>query len=140
LASAANRGHVERFDRFELVDIARRRVGLLPYVMRLKCCRGQRVGRGRPSEGALVMHEIGRYYVRMASTRVTVTLDPAALAAARQAAKGSGESLSEWLSRAAWRRAIEDAAAFSAEQDRRRPEWQAWDEARAEVVLGGASG
>jgi hypothetical protein len=36
LASAANRGHVERFDRFELVDIARRRAGLLAYVTRLK--------------------------------------------------------------------------------------------------------
>ena len=63
-----------------------------------------------------------RYSTRMATERVTVTLDQAALSAARSAASIAGMSLSEWLSRAAWTRAIEQAALISAEQDRRVPD------------------
>lgn len=75
----------------------------------------------------------------MTTARVTLTLDQAALAAARAAAAGAGESLSEWLSRAAWDRAVEQAAAVSAEQDRRHPEWADWDEARTDRILGEAA-
>jgi hypothetical protein len=75
----------------------------------------------------------------MATARVTLTLDQAALAAARQAAAGAGKSLSEWLSCAAWDRAVEQAAAVSAEQDRAHPEWADWDEARAQQLLGGGA-
>jgi hypothetical protein len=74
----------------------------------------------------------------MATARVTLTLDQAALAAARAAAAVAGESLSEWLSRAAWHHAVEQAAVVSAEQDRRHPEWAGWDEARAGRTLGEA--
>lgn len=74
----------------------------------------------------------------MATSRVTLTLDQSALAAARAAAAGAGESLSEWLSHAAWRRAVEQAAATSAEQDQVHPEWADWDEAAAGRTLGTA--
>lgn len=65
---------------------------------------------------------IMRYSARMATERVTLTMDQAALSAARSAATDAGVSLSEWLSRAAWRRAIEQAATVSAEQDRHLPD------------------
>ncbi|MGH3679844.1 MAG: hypothetical protein ACRDT2_06250 [Natronosporangium sp.] len=75
----------------------------------------------------------------MRTARVTLTLDQAALAAARQAAAGTGESLSVWLSHAAWHRAVEQAAVASAEQDRLHPEWAGWDESAAERILGQAA-
>lgn len=75
----------------------------------------------------------------MASERVTVTMDPAAIAAARTAATEAGVSLSEWLSRAAWSRAIVQSATHSAEQDRQHPEWADWGDATTRHVLGDAA-
>jgi hypothetical protein len=69
--------------------------------------------------------------------RVNVTMDRAALAAARAAAEGDNISLSEWLSKAAWDRAVTRAARISAEQDRRLPdEFAQWDDAAADRVFG----
>ncbi len=54
----------------------------------------------------------------MGTERVNLTMNKDALAAARAAAEAEHVSLSEWLSRAAWDRAVHDAAKISAEQDR----------------------
>jgi hypothetical protein len=76
----------------------------------------------------------------MATRRVSLTLDTAALDAAEQAAKANGMSLSAWLSRAAWDRAIEQAARVSAEQDRALPgEFADWDAQRANRLFGDAA-
>jgi hypothetical protein len=76
----------------------------------------------------------------MATKRVSLTLDTTALDAAEQAAKANGMSLSAWLSRAAWDRAIEQAARISAEQDRAMPdEFADWDAQRADRILGDAA-
>jgi hypothetical protein len=76
----------------------------------------------------------------MATERVTVTLDQSALSAARAAATADGLSLSEWLSRAAWQRAIEQAARISAEQDRLLPdEFADLDAARHDALFGEAA-
>jgi hypothetical protein len=73
----------------------------------------------------------------MPTERVNVSLDKAALAAARAAADASKQSLSEWLSKAAWDRAIWQAARLSAEQDRLHPDELAGrDEDAAERIFG----
>lgn len=73
----------------------------------------------------------------MATERVTVTMEQAALAAARTAARYDGVSLSEWLSKAAWTRAVEQAARLSAEQDRQLGSgFSDWDAAAVDRVLG----
>ena len=73
----------------------------------------------------------------VATERVNVTMDKAALAAARAAAIGDNVSLSEWLSKAAWDRAVAQAARVSAEQDRRVPdELPGWDDAAADRIFG----
>jgi len=78
-----------------------------------------------------------RYCVRMATERVSLSMDKAALAAARVAAAGENLSLSEWLSKVAWTRAVEHAAKVSAEQDRHLPdELAGWDTDGADRVFG----
>ena len=73
----------------------------------------------------------------MATERVTVTMEQAALAAARSAASSDGVSLSEWLSKAAWTRAVEQAARVSAEQDRQLgSEFADWDASAVDRVFG----
>jgi hypothetical protein len=73
----------------------------------------------------------------MATERVNLTMDKAALAAARTAAAGEQVSLSEWLSKAAWMRAVEQAARVSAEQDRHLPDESAgWSDDAADRVFG----
>lgn len=73
----------------------------------------------------------------MATERVNLTMDKAALAAARIAAAGEKVSLSEWLSKVAWTQAIERAARVSAEQDRRLPdELTGWDDDGTDRVFG----
>ena len=68
---------------------------------------------------------------------VLKTLDKAAVTAARAAAEADQVSLSEWLSKAAWDRAIWQAARVSAEQDRRYPdEPPGWAEAGADRIFG----
>lgn len=63
-----------------------------------------------------------------------------ALAAARSAAGAAGLSLSEWLSKAAWDRAVEQAARVSAEQDRQLDaEFADWDADRADRMFGEAA-
>jgi hypothetical protein len=76
----------------------------------------------------------------MATKRVSLTLDKAALSAAERAAAARGVSLSVWLSRAAWDCAIQQAARVSAEQDRARPgEFTDWDSEQTAHVLGDAA-
>lgn len=59
------------------------------------------------------------------------------MAAARTAATGDGVSLSEWLSKAVWERAVAQAARVSAEQDRQfGDEFADWDQAGADRVFG----
>jgi hypothetical protein len=78
-----------------------------------------------------------RYRVSMATERVNLSMDKAALAAARVAAAGEKLSLSEWLSNVAWAQAIERAAKVSAEQDRHLPdELAGWDSDGADRVFG----
>lgn len=78
-----------------------------------------------------------RYIGCMATERVNLTMDKAALAAARAAAAGENLSLSEWLSKVAWTQAIERAAKVSAEQDRQLPdELVGWDDDGATRVFG----
>ncbi len=73
----------------------------------------------------------------MATERVNLTMDKAALAAARIAAADEKLSLSEWLSKVAWTQAIERAARVSAEQDRRLPdELAGWDDDGTDRVFG----
>jgi hypothetical protein len=73
----------------------------------------------------------------MATERVSLSMDKAALAAARIAAAGENLSLSEWLSKVAWTRAIEHAAKVSADQDRRLPNRLGeWDHDGADRVFG----
>jgi hypothetical protein len=73
----------------------------------------------------------------VATERVNLALEQAALTAARAAALRDHVSLSEWLSKAAWERAVAQAAQISAEQDRRLPEeCAAWADAAADRVLG----
>jgi hypothetical protein len=73
----------------------------------------------------------------MPTERVNLTMDKAALAAARAAAEADKLSLSEWLSKAAWDRAIWQAARISAEQDRLFPDEAAgWSEDGADRIFG----
>jgi hypothetical protein len=73
----------------------------------------------------------------MPTERVNLSMDKAALSAARAAAEADSVSLSEWLSRAAWDRAIWHAARVSAEQDRLFPDEPArWSEDGAERIFG----
>jgi hypothetical protein len=73
----------------------------------------------------------------MPTERVTLSMDKAALAAARSAAEADKVSLSEWLSKAAWDRAIWQAARSSAEQGRMlSAESAAWDEDIADRIFG----
>jgi hypothetical protein len=66
-----------------------------------------------------------------------VTVDKAALAAARAAADVDKLSLSEWLSKAAWDRAIWQAALVSAEQERLFPdELIDWRDDAADRIAG----
>jgi hypothetical protein len=74
------------------------------------------------------------------TVRVTLELDRDAFVAARQAAADDGVSLSRWLSKAAWERAIWKAAVLTAEQDRLHPEEMAdWREDAAERIFGSGS-
>ena len=77
----------------------------------------------------------------MPTERVNLTMDKAALSAARACAEANNVSLSEWLSKAAWDRAIWQAAEVSAEQDRLHPEELAGrDDDAADRIFGlGAS-
>ncbi|GAA2525184.1 hypothetical protein [Pilimelia columellifera] len=76
----------------------------------------------------------------MASERVNLTMESAALTAARSAAAQAGTSLSEWMSRAAWDRAVAQAARISAEQDRQLGgELPGWDDDGADRVFGDAA-
>jgi hypothetical protein len=69
--------------------------------------------------------------------QVSLTVDKAALAAARAAADADKMSLSAWLAKAAWDRAIWQAALVSAEQDRLFPdELAAWRECVADRIFG----
>lgn len=80
---------------------------------------------------------IMRYSPCMATERVNLTMDKAALTAARVAADAEKVSLSEWLSKAAWTRAIEDAARVSAEQDRHAAgELPGWEDDGADRIFG----
>lgn len=54
--------------------------------------------------------------------RITLDLDSKALYAARVAAQTQQVSLEEWLSKTAWNQAIAEAAAISAEHERRYPD------------------
>ena len=73
----------------------------------------------------------------MPMERVDVSLDRAALLAARASASANNVSLSEWLSKVAWDQAIWQAAETSAEQDRRHHEELAGrDEEAAERIFG----
>jgi hypothetical protein len=73
----------------------------------------------------------------MATERVNLSMDKAALAAARLAAAGDNVSLSEWLSKVAWDRAVAQAARVSAEQDRHLPdELVGWDGDGADRIFG----
>ncbi len=82
-----------------------------------------------------------RYDARMATERVNLTMDKAALAAARIAAAAEKVSLSEWLSKVAWTQGIQHAAKVSAEQDRRLPdELAGWDSDGADRVFGPDAG
>jgi len=73
----------------------------------------------------------------MPTERVNLSLDKAALAASRAAAEAAHISLSEWLSKAAWDRAIWQAARISAEQDKRHPdELAGWAEDGADRIFG----
>ena len=84
-----------------------------------------------------VEHDSCTTLVPVATERVNVTMDKAALAAARAAALGDNVSLSEWLSKAAWDRAVAQAARISADQDRRLPdEFAEWDAAAADRIFG----
>ena len=58
----------------------------------------------------------------MPTERINLSMDKAALAAARSSAEADKVSLSEWLSKAAWDGAIWQAARVSAEQDRVAPD------------------
>lgn len=75
--------------------------------------------------------------MRMATERVTLTMDPATVSAAKAAAAAAGVSLSAWIDKAALDRAIEIAARASAAQDRlHRGELADWDTASADRVFG----
>ncbi|MDI6103913.1 hypothetical protein QLQ12_35390 [Actinoplanes sp. NEAU-A12] len=68
---------------------------------------------------------------------VTVDLQRKALFVARAAAEAKGVSLSEWLSRVAWDKAIEEAAETSAEQyDLHPDEPPGWAEATMDRIFG----
>ena len=76
----------------------------------------------------------------MASERVNLTMEAVALGAARGAAAQAGMSLSEWISRAAWDRAVTEAARISGEQDRLGVgELPGWDQDAADRVFGDAA-
>lgn len=82
-----------------------------------------------------------RYIACMATERVSLSMDKAALAAARVAAAGENLSLSEWLSKVAWTRAVEHAAKISAEQDRNPPdELVGWGHDGTDRVFGQDAG
>jgi hypothetical protein len=73
----------------------------------------------------------------MPTERINLSMDKAALVAARSAADAEKMSLSEWLSKAAWDRAIWQAARVGAEQDRLFPdESAAWAEDGADRIFG----
>lgn len=81
---------------------------------------------------------IGTKLVRVPTERVNLSMDRTALSAARAAAQANGMSLSEWLSKAAWDRAIWEAARHSAEQSRRHPDELAnWEDERLDRLFGG---
>ncbi|WP_018347442.1 hypothetical protein [Longispora albida] len=73
----------------------------------------------------------------MATERVNLTMDQTALAAARSMAAAEGQSLSEWLSKAALERVMAHAARVSAEQDRLMPEEFAGFDAEREARMFG---
>jgi hypothetical protein len=74
---------------------------------------------------------------RMPMERIDVSLEKAALVAARASASANNVSLSEWLSKVAWDQAIWQAAETSAEQDRLHPEeLTGRDEEAAERIFG----
>jgi hypothetical protein len=77
--------------------------------------------------------------MRMPTERVNLTMDKAALSAARACAEANNVSLSEWLSKAAWDKAIWQAAEASAEQDRLHPEELAGRDDEAVERIFGAS-
>ena len=84
-----------------------------------------------------LVHDSCTTLVPMPTERINLSMDKAALAAARSSAETDKISLSEWLSKAAWDRAIWQAAHVSAEQDRRFPdESAAWAEDGADRIFG----
>jgi hypothetical protein len=84
-----------------------------------------------------LLHDSCTRVVPMPTERVNLSMDKASLAAARSAAEADKVSLSEWLSKAAWDRAIWQAARTSAEQDRLFSDRSAgWDEDVADQLFG----
>jgi hypothetical protein len=84
-----------------------------------------------------LVHDSCTKVVSMPTERINLSMDKAALVAARSAAEADKMSLSEWLSKAAWDRAIWQAARASAEQDRLFPdESAAWSEDGADRIFG----
>jgi hypothetical protein len=73
----------------------------------------------------------------VSTEQVSLTVDKAALAAARAGADADKTSLSAWLSKAAWDRVIWQAALVSAEQDRLFPdELAGWREYADDRLFG----
>ena len=62
----------------------------------------------------------------MPTERVTLDLEKKALHAARIAAETANVSLSEWLSKVAWERAVAESARHFAEQERLHPHDRPW--------------
>jgi hypothetical protein len=85
-----------------------------------------------------LVHDSCTRVVSVSTERINLSMDKAALAAARSAAEADKVSLSEWLSKAAWERAIWQAARNSAERDRRSPDASsaAWAEDVADRIFG----